>query len=213
MTTAAVARPLTLMHQLRVVDATGAAVNGTMPVVVTLWRDATSTLPADRLWLDTRTESLTDGYASLTLALADDGATLDSAWFASPIWLELTVNGTPMSPRQRVADVPGTGSSVTTGTRPATAGQGDLYFNNGTDTLEVYDAGAWTAVRAFDPIATSCKWLHTGGVLQSGTYNIDADGNGPLAAQGLYCDMTTDGGGWTEVFVATTSNYNTASIG
>ena len=44
---------------------------------------------------------------------------------------------------------------------------------------------------------TSCASLRANGVTSSGVYTVDLDGGGPLAPVPVYCDMTTDGGGWT----------------
>jgi len=48
------------------------------------------------------------------------------------------------------------------------------------------------------PVLGSCAALHTAApTLPSGVYAIDPDGDGGRAAFDVYCDMTTDGGGWT----------------
>jgi hypothetical protein len=40
----------------------------------------------------------------------------------------------------------------------------------------------------------------------SGWYTLDADGTGPSPAQSYYCDMVSDGGGWTRVVRQTEAN-------
>ncbi len=50
------------------------------------------------------------------------------------------------------------------------------------------------------PAGTSCVQLLQQGNTSDGVYSIDPDGvSGPMAPVNVYCDQTTDGGGWTVV--------------
>ncbi len=52
----------------------------------------------------------------------------------------------------------------------------------------------------------SCAAIHTASPsAPSGVYAIDPDGDGGAAAFNVYCDMSSDGGGWTLILMAGTS--------
>nr|VFJ48758.1 MAG: Fibrinogen beta and gamma chains, C-terminal globular domain [Candidatus Kentron sp. FW]VFJ58857.1 MAG: Fibrinogen beta and gamma chains, C-terminal globular domain [Candidatus Kentron sp. FW] len=56
------------------------------------------------------------------------------------------------------------------------------------------------------PIASSCNAIKDSDPsATSGVYEIDSDGEGAIAPFDVYCDMVTDGGGWTLVARNTTN--------
>lgn len=65
---------------------------------------------------------------------------------------------------------------------------------------EVADAGApWDGGESTG-VPTSCADHLARGQTSDGIYEIDIDGAGPAAPIAVFCDMSTDGGGWTMVY-------------
>lgn len=223
----AVAAPLTLLHQVRLTDPTGAVVQGSHDVTVSLYRDATSTAPGDRLWTRTFTAtSVEDGYLSLRLDA------VDSAWFSGDVFVGVKLDTqAEMAPRTLLADAPtagwaeaaGTATTATTATTALTAttterirvegaasgttctASGALVFDTSTNGLRVCNGSIWVNLQATlgspgNP-ALSCRQLNlTQPGFGDAVYWLDPDGTGPVPAFQAPCKMSgTYGGGWTLV--------------
>ncbi|MFT6146362.1 MAG: hypothetical protein ACJAZO_003265 [Myxococcota bacterium] len=213
---AAVAAPFDLSHSGRLVDVSGAPLNGDHSVVITAYYGAGQS----NSWTFNPV-SIQDGYYSVVL----DG--VDTRWFASDVEVGVAMDGTAeMSPRSRVGSVPRAhvARSVevdATGSDVVCAAEGQLVWDSSTRNLKVCDGSNWLPVGGVRTVvdfgsvrrwsdnttASSCDaYRHPSnggfsyaGDTGSGVYTVDPDGAGPISALDLYCDMTTDGGGWTVI--------------
>lgn len=176
---AAHAAPIQLAWQGRLLDAAGAPIHGPQPVVIRLWSAASggTALHVE----DLGTVPVADGYLAATLGAAGDLDASDLS--AGAAWVEVTVDGTALLPRQRLADVPfAAGGGAALGASPRTAGR------------------SCYALKQADP------------ELPSGVYWLDLTAGTPSDAFQAYCEMAHDGGGWTLVMQARPVAYTDASL-
>lgn len=81
--------------------------NGTYTVNIKFWKTATTTNSGDLVYQDTQNVTVTNGILNIAIPdqTAEAGA-LDPAQFAQPLWVEFTINGQTLSPRQKLLGTP-----------------------------------------------------------------------------------------------------------
>lgn len=98
----ALAEDVVLTHQVRVLDASGLAIEGARTLTVELYADEDAVTP---LWSETFETTLTDGYA--TLLLGNDSSTPLPGDIAADVrFAQMLVDGEAIGARQRLSGVP-----------------------------------------------------------------------------------------------------------
>jgi hypothetical protein len=102
------------------------------------------------------------------------------------------------------------------GTRPATPAEGTIYFDTTTNNIEVFVGGTWRRTAAPETVVnadgnTCSDILANDSAAPSGQYVVDPDGPGGDDPFNTWCDMDTDGGGWTMVAYGHTGSTGTSS--
>jgi hypothetical protein len=231
-TYAAVAAPMSLTHQGRLVGSTGDAVDGATHLRLALYDEAGTELwskPYPAVPVD-------DGFYSVALSGADDHVpprTLDTALLAEPeLWVAVSVGSTELGPRTRLLQVPYAGHAATasqaesvpvSSTSGACPGEGSIRWNPAAAALQVCTASAWLNIGPIGIVmadgarryangtsATTCEAYRNSvsgpyiGEIGDGLYWIAPAGT----AYKAWCDMTTAGGGWTMCYSEQDSSVN-----
>ncbi len=195
----AFAADVEVVHQGRVLDTDGTAIEGTHTLGLTLFNDATLSDPTNELHAEQFFNvSLGDGYYSLRMG-ADSGNRLDSGLFATgAVYLAVTVDGLAMGPRELIHHVPLAAYATTAGSAPVvstgTIGTpcsplGALAFDSTLDILKVCSSTGWSATGGIKTIVVD----GTSRTFSDGTHATTCDGYLNPASPYTYAGVTGDG--------------------
>ena len=213
---AAAEAPLSFTHQGRLLDAAGEPADTPVNLTFSLY---TTAVDGTAFWQETHAAvEPSSGYYTVELGSL---TSLDPAQFGvGPLWLGVALGSSvELSPRSSVVSVPyavhassadSVNGSVTLGMSTTSAcstdNPGELRWTG--STVEVCTgAQGWQGLASnvdggtAQTAGVSCLTLRGAGQGLSGVYWVDADGSGAsIAPSQVWCDMTTDGGGWTLAF-------------
>jgi hypothetical protein len=146
------AGPVALQHQGRLLAPDGGPFEGPHNLRVSLYDHATASTSPHRLWTGGFEVTLDGGYFSVRLSEGDGGAFVQSEWFASDVWVGVTVDGgAELAPRQSLVQVPRAAhADVSTGVAvralpPSVlcSRQGAMEFDPTLDGVRVCDGSRW----------------------------------------------------------------------
>jgi hypothetical protein len=192
----AVAAPLTIAHQGRLVGPSGAPLSGPHDVRVRLY-DVSSAVVHDETFASVPFQ---DGYFSVVLG---GGVALQPEDLANgPVLLGVAVDGgAELGVRQQLHAAPYAieASSVVLGGHTACnpANNGRLRWTG--STIDVCNGSSWL-IASRPGLPRSCQELYQSAPwTTSGTYTIDPNGGSTSDSFVAYCEMALAGGGWTRV--------------
>ena len=135
----AIAVPIQMNHQGRLLDADSEGLSGSHELIFHIMDDLEN---GDEIWTEIQTVQFINGYYSVLLGVDEELNPLDDSVFANyPLYLELNVDGEILEPRHPMGSVPyaqiaGVAESVDGGTVNA-----NEVLINGTQVID--DAGNW----------------------------------------------------------------------